>query len=157
MSSSRISLDVDDSFYQTEEFKSHHTQIKNDISYEYLNKFSSQKTLYDKDVELVLLNKIQIKRFTYDVQSEKETPNIIRSYYYDRLPDPNNQFRVRGVKPKNDMGYNYTEQLVDSEIDIKLPEKYKYKTISVGFILNNTKRLVVSNKNKIKDLSFCWR
>ena len=146
--SSSVHIDVlptkSDFFYESDEFKKHSTQIKHDIYVKYLSKYSTKKTLEDKDYDIRLIDQCQIKKYSYDAQVEKGINTDVKRLYYDRLPNPTfDVYRVRGIKPKNDSNYEYTEESVKNEHEMKLPARGKYKTICIGYILEDTRRLVV--------------
>ncbi len=134
-----------DDFYASDEFKTQSKLMKHDIWYEYMNKYGTKTQLTDKDYDIKLVEKFQIKKYTYDMQTEKGKETDERRLYYRRLS--NSPFYVGGHKAKNAYGYEYSEETVANENEIKKgpkEESYKFRVICVGFILDDTKKMVVS-------------
>ncbi len=134
-----------DDFYESDEFEEHSKLMKHDIWYEYLIKYSADNELTDKDYDIKFVEKFQIKKYTYDIQTEKGKETDERRLYYCRLPEY--ELSVTGIKPKNAYGYEYSEENVANENETqKGPTKEcnKLRAICVGFILDDTKRIVVS-------------
>ena len=143
--SSSVNIEDLAPFYESNEYNSHCKLIRHDLYVEYLFKHSADKTLLDKDSVIELIEKFQIKNYSYDVQTEKPNADT-KHLYYDLITDPSKTSfarQVRGVKPKNASGYEYREEKVSNGNEINLPERLKYKSVCVGFILENTKRIVV--------------
>ena len=134
-----------DDFYASDEFKTQSKLMKHDIWYEYMNKYGTKAQLTDKDYEIKFVEKFQIKKYTYDMQTEKGKETDERRLYYSRLPEY--ELSVTGVKAKNAYGYEYSEENVANENETKkgpTKECNKLRAICVGFILDDTKRIVVS-------------
>jgi hypothetical protein len=137
MSMSKIQNEIESSV-----FEKHKETLKHDLMVEYFQ-ITTSKQLGHSDLEIEFLGCCDVKKYSLDMQSERF---LTEKYHYNLpLPDPNRGgCMVSGVKAKNDYGYDYQEQHVANASEIKIPDNCKGKKISIGYILQDTERIVVS-------------
>jgi hypothetical protein len=106
--------------------KDHVNQLWNYIKIE-------NQELHTGDVNFDFEGSTNVQVYNYEIQTER----IERRNEFLNLPIINSEY-AREIKSKNDDGYDYDQCVIDNVNEIKLSERFKYKTICIGYVLKDT-------------------